>query len=172
MIEGVIYDMSAPTAVHQMIAGAIYIEITNYIRKNKGRCISLISPVDVQIKCDNFNMVQPDVFVLCDRSKLKHKNIYGAPDYVVEVLSPSTKRKDNFVKLTLYAEAGVKEYWLVDPDKKYILVYDLKEDGDFVKTYSFKDSVPIGIFDGKCQIDFKEIDDYITSLYEEEGVEE
>ena len=65
-----------------------------------------------------------------------------------------------------------KEYWLVDPDKKYILVYDLKEDGDFVKTYSFKDSVPIGIFDGKCQIDFKEIDDYITSLYEEVGVEE
>ncbi len=173
LIEGVIYDMSAPTAVHQIIAGAIHTDLNNYIRKNKGRCIPMISPVDVQIKCDNMNMVQPDVFVLCDRSKLKKKNIYGAPDFVVEILSLSTRRKDNFVKLTLYAEAGVREYWLVDPNKKYILVYDLQdEEADFVKTYRFKDAVPVGIFEGKCLIDFKEIDDYITSLYEEEQLEE
>ena len=168
LIEGVIYDMSAPTAIHQMIAGEIYIELSNYIRKNKGRCIPMIAPTDVQIKCDNKNMVQPDVFVLCDRSKLNRKNIYGAPEFVVEVLSPSTRKKDNFTKLTLYAEAGVKEYWLVDPDKKRILVYNLAdEEGEFVRTYTFEDSVPVGIFDEKCKIDFKAIENYITSLYEE-----
>ena len=168
LIEGVIYDMGAPTTVHQMIAGAVYNELSNYIRKNKGRCIPMISPVDVQIKCDDKNMVQPDVFVLCDRSKWKEKNIYGAPEFIVEVISPSSRRKDNFTKLLLYCEAGVKEYWLVNPKKKYVLVYDLQnEDAEMAKTYTFEDKIPVGIFDGKCVIDFKEIDDYILSLSED-----
>ena len=167
LIEGVIYDMAAPTVVHQLIAGAIYNDISNYIRKNKGRCIPLISPIDVQIKCDDKNMVQPDVFVLCDRGKYKTENIYGAPEFVVEVISPSSRRKDNFTKLLLYTEAGVREYWLVDPMKKYVLVYNLQdEEADMARTYTFEETIPVGIFDGKCKIDFKEIDDYITSLEE------
>jgi len=168
LIEGVIYDMSAPTVTHQLIAGAIFNDISNYIRKNKGRCIPMISPVNVQIKCDDKNMVQPDVFVLCDRGKFKEENIYGAPEFIVEVISPSSRRKDNFIKLLLYCEAGVQEYWLVDPKKKYVLVYDLQnEEVDMAKTYTFEEKVPVGIFDGKCLIDFKEIDEYITSLQEE-----
>ena len=98
LIEGVIYDMSAPTVTHQLIAGAIFNDISNYIRKNKGRCIPMISPVNVQIKCDDKNMVQPDVFVLCDRGKFKEENIYGAPEFIVEVISSSSRRKDNFIK--------------------------------------------------------------------------
>lgn len=173
LIEGVIYDMSAPSLEHQIIAGAIHTELSLYIRRNKGRCIPMISPVDVQIKCDDKNMVQPDVLVLCDRSKFKEKNIYGAPEFIVEVISPSSRRKDNFTKLLLYAEAGVQEYWLVDPKKKYVLVYDLQdEEADMAKTYTFDEEVPVGIFDGKCKIDFKEIDDYIMSLYEENKKEE
>jgi len=168
LIEGVIYDMSAPTVTHQLIAGAIHTELSLYIRRNKGKCIPMISPVDVQIKCDDKNMVQPDVFVLCDRSRFKEENIYGAPEFIVEVISPSSRRKDNFTKLLLYCEAGVREYWLVDPKKKYVLVYDLQnEEVDMAKTYTFEEKVPVGIFDGKCLIDFKEIDEYITSLQEE-----
>ena len=172
LIKGVIYDMSAPTAAHQLIAGCIYNDLSNYIRANKGKCIPMIAPSDVQINCDDRTMVQPDVYVLCDRHKMRMKNIYGAPDFIVEVLSPSTRKKDMNTKLALYVETGVREYWLVDPDKKKVLVYELeKESLDYVTLYTFDDQVPVGIFNGKCKIDFKEIYDYISFLYEEDEEE-
>ena len=99
LIDGVIYDMSAPTCNHQLVGGEIYRQIANYIHGNNGKCIPMMSPVDVRLNCDNKTMVQPDLLVLCDLGKIKRKCIYGVPDFIIEVLSPGTKKKDTMLKL-------------------------------------------------------------------------
>ena len=123
----------------------------------------MLAPLDVQLDCDDRTMVQPDLLVVCDRSKVQKKVVYGAPDLVVEVLSPATRRKDMSIKLAKYTEAGVREYWLVDPDKKKILVYLLEED-DLPTIYGFRDQVPVGIFGEELCVDFTQIDDYISEI--------
>ena len=90
----------------------------DYIRKQHGRCVPIASPIDVQLDCDDKTMVQPDVIVVCDREKIQNRCIFGAPDFVAEVLSESTRKKDLVLKLNKYMTAGVREYWLVDPDRK------------------------------------------------------
>lgn len=164
LIDGVFYDMATPNHRHQLIAGEIFVQISTYIRKNKGKCIPEIAPIDVQLDCDNKTMVQPDVLITCDRDKLHERVVYGAPDFVVEILSPSTRKKDVFLKLHKYENAGVREYWIVDPDKKRILVYDFNND-EWPTIYGFQDKIPVRIFGGDCVIDFVEIDEYISFLY-------
>ena len=161
LIDGVIYDMATPSPIHQKLAMELSRPIEEYIRKKKGNCIVFGAPVDTRILKDSKTIVQPDVMVVCDRNKLTHHGVEGAPDLIVEILSPSTKRKDMTVKLSKYIEAGVREYWLVDPEKKKVIVY-LSEDGDLVEDldvmiYGFDDPVPVMIFDGECVIDMKEI---------------
>ena len=164
LIDGVIYDMGSPTTPHQMIGGAIHSQIFNYIGRKKGKCIPFMAPMDVQIDCDNRTIVQPDVMIVCDRDKINRSRIFGAPDFVVEVLSPSTKNKDFFVKGKKYYEAGVKEYWMVDPMKKEILAYDFRTEDIDLKVYTFDDEVPVLLYDGDLKIDFREIREYISFL--------
>ncbi|MDO4805369.1 MAG: Uma2 family endonuclease [Lachnospiraceae bacterium] len=163
LIDGVIYDMSSPLGHHQIIAGQIYADLLAFISRQGGPCIPFIAPVDVQLDCDNKTIVQPDVLILCDRDKYTPQRIVGAPDFVVEVLSKSTRKKDMFIKLNKYKFAGVREYWLVDPDSKTILVY-LFEQGDEIHFYSFRDKVPVGIYEGRCVIDFAPMDDFVSQL--------
>lgn len=167
LIDGVIYDMGAPTTIHQLIAIEFVVQIRNYIRKNKGDCVPFISPVDVQLDCDEWTMVQPDVLIVCDKSKVIKRCIMGAPDFVVEVLSPSSRSKDTVIKLKKYMEAGVKEFWIVDPKKKCVLVYVFEEDA-MPTIYGFDDEVPVWIYDGKLKIDFKEIKEQLEELDLEE----
>ena len=167
LIDGVIYDMSAPTTIHQLIGLEIWGQLQKFIRKKKGTCIPFAAPVDVQLDCDDRTMVQPDVLVVCDRDKIIKRCIYGAPDFVVEILSPSTKRKDGIIKLSKYISAGVREYWIVDPDKKQVVVYDFQKE-DYPVIYGFGGEIPVGIFDGECRIDFAEIYEYMLFLYEKE----
>ena len=165
LIDGVLYTMNSPTSVHQMIGGLIYTKLMNYVMQKKGRCLPMISPIDVQLDCDDKTMVQPDVLILCDRNKLVKKGgIYGAPDFIVEILTPSTKRKDMIKKNQKYMDAGVREYWLVDPDEKRVMVY-LYNDPEVVHLYTFEDEIPVGIFDGNCKINFAEIYEYIEFMY-------
>lgn len=89
LIDGVLYDMAAPTGIHQVVGGEIHAMLREYIRSKKGRCLPMYSPIDVQLDCDNKTIVQPDVLVLCDTSRLSGNTIWGAPDFVVEVLSKS-----------------------------------------------------------------------------------
>ena len=124
----------------------------------------MISPLDVQLDCDNKTMVQPDVVVVCDRDKIIKRCVYAAPDLVVEVLSPYTKKKDMTLKMHKYANAGVKEYWLIDPDKKKIIVYNFIKDDYSI--YGFDSIIPVAIWDGDCQIDFNVILEAIQFLYE------
>lgn len=106
--------------------------------------------------CDDKTMVQPDILVVCDENKINKEGIFGAPDLVVEVLSPSTRKKDMSVKLAKYMGAGVREYWIVDPDAKRVIVYDWERE-EILNIYGFGDKVPVGIFDGKCEVEFLDI---------------
>ncbi len=162
LIDGVIYDLAAPSTVHQIIAGEIFFAIRDFIKKRKGDCIPFLSPIDVQLDCDNRTIVQPDVMIICDRDKI-HKRILGAPDFVVEVLSPATREKDFLIKSAKYQRAGVKEYWLVDPDEKKITVFDFRESVS-MQLYSFDEKVPVLLYDGKLKIDMKAISEYIDVL--------
>ncbi len=163
LIDGVFYDMSAPTVSHQLIAGEIFRTIANYIRDRKGPCVPAIAPCDVQLDCDDKTILQPDVFITCDRSKFHNARLFGAPDFIIEILSPSSRKKDLFIKLNKYQNAGVREYWAVDLKNKEILVY-LFGTEDFLITYHLSDKVPIGIYDGDLEIDFADIMDYISWL--------
>ena len=114
----------------------------------------MAAPMDVQLDCDDKTMVQPDVMVVCDRDKITRKCIYGAPDLAVEILSDSTKKKDMYVKLGKYMEAGVREYWLVDPKGKKVIVYDFVSRGN---TGYLLDLAPKfqWVYSGEeCEVDF------------------
>ena len=156
IIDGVIYDMAAPTDIHQVIRDEVFARFREHVRKKKGKCITITSPIDVQLDCDNRTMVQPDVIIVCDRNKFKKGRIFGAPDLVVEVLSDSTRKKDIVIKTSKYCNAGVREYWIVDPKKKRVHVYQFEE--DYAPTiYTFADKVPVGIWNNECEVDFAEI---------------
>lgn len=163
LIDGIFYDMAAPRIRHQLACMEIRDSINRYIKKNQGDCIVFDTPIDVVLEGDRDTVVQPDVTLICDRSKLKSERIVGAPEFIVEVLSESTRKKDMTVKQAKYAAAGVKEYWIVDLEKEKILVYDYQHDYN-VSIYSLNDKVPVGIYHGKCEVDFAEIRDYIASV--------
>ena len=167
LIDGVFYDMAAPTSIHQIMVTAIWKQFSDYIEAHHGTCLPMISPLDVQLDRDERTMVQPDVLIVCDTSKVIVRCVYGAPDLVVEILSPGTRRKDMIIKLNKYMNAGVKEYWMVDPDQKQVMVYDFDHER-YAVTYDFDAKVPVGLYDGDCQVDFRKIYDYMSFLYERE----
>ena len=163
LIDGVFYDMASPSVIHQLIAGQIFVQLNVFLRKKKASCVPCIAPVDVQLDCDDRTMVQPDVLVVCDREKIRKSGIFGAPDFVAEILSKATRRKDMLVKLAKYAQAGVREYWLIDPDKQNVLVYDLKN-MEFPSIYGFDAKIPVTIFGGECKINMRDIQEYMENV--------
>ena len=169
LIDGVFYDMASPNALHQSIAGFLHTRLLDFVLDQKGSCYPFISPLDVQLNSDDYTVVQPDVLVLCDRSKFKDGRIFGAPDLVIEVLSPSTKKKDTQLKLFKYGDAGVREYWIVDPQKKVVIQYDL-EHMDPPAIYGFDTSIPVLIWGGRCRIDLREMTAAISFLWEIDGI--
>ncbi len=163
LLDGVIYDMAAPSVIHQHIIIKMVVAIDNHITKNNGRCLVLASPVDVQIDCDNRTMLEPDVIVVCDPSKNTNRCILGAPDLVVEILSPSSVKMDTKLKMAKYATAGVREYWVIDPDKERVCVYWTDESG-MPAIYGSQDDVPVGIFGDELKVPMKEIFDRVRQL--------
>ncbi len=128
LIDGVFYDMSAPAVIHQKILGELHLLFRECTDAHEGECEVYLAPCDVRLDMDNKTMVQPDLLVICKEYDLGAKRFEGAPDLVLEILSPSTRSKDMLLKLYKYQNAGVKEYWIVDPDHETILVYDFRED--------------------------------------------
>ena len=155
IIDGVIYDMGAPTWTHQEILAILTVEIRNYIKSKNGPCKVLPAPLDV--KLGDKTIVQPDVLVLCDKKKNKQKRVEGAPDLAVEIFSPSSRKKDATIKHNKYAEVGVREYWTIDPDNERVIVYLLEDEYSVPRIYTFEDKVPVHIFNDDCKIDFSEI---------------
>ena len=167
LIDGVFYDMASPTTIHQSIAGFLYTNFLDYVMKNKGPCYPFIAPVDVQLDCDDKTVIQPDVLIVCDRSKYRNGRVFGAPDLVVEVLSPSSKKKDMQIKLSKYYDAGVREYWIVDPEKKILVQYDM-EHMELPSVYNAESTIPVLIWNGEYSINLKEMFDTIGFLWEME----
>ena len=163
LIDGKYYQMEAPTTEHQEIIGEIYIRIKQCIRTHGMPCHVYASPVDVQLDKDRWTMVEPDLIIVCDRSIITKKRFFGAPDFVMEVTSPSTRSHDMFLKLHKYQNAGVREYWVIDPVKRKVIVYRFDED-QFPALYGFDDRIKIGISGGLCEIDFHEISEEIAYL--------
>lgn len=156
LIDGVIYDMSAPTFVHQHILGTVFTAIQNYINAQSGECIPMMAPVDVRLDCDDRTMVQPDVLILCDRSKICKWGIDGAPDFCLEIISESTGRKDYIKKLQKYTEAGVKEYWIIDPFRKLLVSYHWK-DNYIPHMCSLAGRAGLVLYNGELEIDLDAI---------------
>jgi len=156
LIEGKIYMMASPNVGHQDIAGEIFAELRNYLKDKT--CRAFISPLDVVLfkkeKKNSQNVFQPDVFVVCDPKKISKDRIYGAPDLVFEIVSPSSDTHDYFKKFVLYMKYGVKEYWIVNPETKQIFVHINGEED--TKKYSFDDKIKVSIFED-FYLDFKEL---------------
>ena len=153
IIDGVIYDMSSPTVDHQEVVGELFYQLISYVKQNKGKCKVFFSPLDCAL--EEQTVVQPDVLISCDPGR-RDLIDNPLPDFVAEVISPSTRKKDYLIKLEKYRKNGVREYWIVDQKKEKITVYLF--DGDFdIKIYGLYDKIPVGIWDGKCVIDLGQI---------------
>lgn len=164
LIDGVIFEMEAPYTIHQTIGLELFVRLRAFIMEKGAKCVPFAAAVDVQLDCDNKTMLQPDVMVICDREKNNGKRIYGAPDFIAEVLSKSTRKKDLLIKTVKYENAGVRECWIIDPDKKQILVYDFERE-EYPVIYGFDDEIPVRIFGGECKINFREIHAYLKDIY-------
>lgn len=123
LIDGEMFMMATPATIHQRLLVALIFEIESYIRKKKGNCELLPAPFGVYIKKDDRNYVEPDISVICHGDRLDEKGCQGAPDWVIEIVSPSSKKMDYVRKPLLYREAGVREYWIVDPKRETVTIY-------------------------------------------------
>lgn len=146
LIDGQIYYMAPPSRKHQDIAGELFATIREYIRSNHGSCKPYIAPFAVFLNEDDKNYVEPDISVICDSNKLNDNGCVGAPDWIIEIVSPGSRQMDYFIKLFKYRTAGVREYWIVDPDKNTITVWNFQARD--TTTYSFTDSIPVGLYPG------------------------
>ncbi|MEF9954272.1 MAG: Uma2 family endonuclease [Clostridium sp.] len=156
LIGGQIYDMAPPSRKHQEIVHFLDRIIGNYIANHSGDCKIYPAPFAVFLNKDDTTYVEPDLSIVCDSNKLNDKGCNGAPDWVIEIVSPSSKSLDYYTKLALYRGAGVREYWIVDPLKKTILVYDV-EHGDGPIICSFNDIIRANIYND-LEIDFSKLD--------------
>ena len=157
LIDGVFYDMSAPSAIHQIILGDLYILFRECADRHGMPCHVFLSPFDVRLDRDNYTMVQPDLVIFCHDFDIDMKRYEGAPDLAVEILSPSTRRKDLTLKLFKYEQAGVREYWVVDPKVRKVTVHCFEKEDYHPVQYDFSDQIPIGISNGECVIDFSRV---------------
>jgi Uma2 family endonuclease len=141
LINGKIYKMSpAPNTAHQRVAGELHRQLANYLKGKK--CKVFIAPFDVRLPLssaqikekDIVTVVQPDLCVICDPGKIDEKGCLGAPDWIIEILSPHTSSKDLRQKFDVYEKSGVKEYWVIHPAEQTILVYMLDATGKYVAT--------------------------------------
>jgi len=157
LIDGNAYMMSAPTAPHQSILGELYVQLAIYL---KGKpCKVFLAPFDVCL--DGLGdkskiVVQPDVLVICKKSILEKKRCNGAPDMVIEILSPSTSKMDLFIKLVKYLKAGVREYWIVNPDTEIVNVHILENGQYVIKSYKNDDTIAVTVLDG-CNITLPDV---------------
>ena len=164
LIDGRIYYLATPVIDHQTVVEEIYLQIRDYIKRKGGRCIVRNLPTTLEF--DEKNRPIPDLFILCDKSKLGKDKIYGPVDFVLEVLSPSTRTKDLTVKLNCYAKAGVREVWIADPKNEKLISYFFEDPEDnVIGYYGFDGEVPVAIFGGDLKIDMKAVKKAVEDFY-------
>ena len=144
LIDGQIYYMAPPNRKHQDIAGELFGTIREYIKSHNGSCKPYVAPFAVFLNENDKNYVEPDICVICDTNKLNEKGCVGAPDWIIEIVSPSSRPMDYYKKLFQYRTAGVREYWIVDHERNLVTVYDFQNDS--AANYTFADDIPVGIY--------------------------
>lgn len=155
LIDGELYMMAPPGMRHQRLVGILYKKISNYIDENNGQCEPFVSPFAVFLNADDQNYLEPDISVICDKKKLTDAGCKGAPDWIIEIVSPSSRSMDYYKKLFKYRTAGVREYWIVDYEKNRVSAYHFEQ--DIMEEYTFQDQVKAGIYEDFA-IDFSGID--------------
>lgn len=145
LIDGQIYYMAPPSTAHQRLVHFFDREIGNYVRAKKGECEVFPAPFAVFLSESSKNYVEPDISVICDKNKITENGCQGAPDWIIEIVSPSSRRMDYYKKLLKYRTAGVREYWVVDQDRNLVTVYNFEADN--MEEYLFGEAVPVGIYE-------------------------
>ena len=145
LIDGKIYYMAPPNTKHQRLVHFFDREIGNYIQSKHGECEVFPAPFAVFLNENDINYVEPDISVICDKNKISDKGCHGAPDWIIEIVSPSSKQMDYYKKLFKYRTAGVREYWVVDPEKELVTIYSFEKDS--MEEYSFDKDIPVGIYE-------------------------
>lgn len=130
---------------HQKLVSELHHAIKEYIKANKGNCEVIPAPFAVNLNADDETYVEPDISVICDKNKITERSCNGAPDFIVEVVSPSSRKLDYSTKNTLYANSGVREYWIVDPEKERTTAYRYEEDAA-PTIFSFNQPIQVGIY--------------------------
>ena len=163
IINGEAFMMATPSRIHQKISGELFRQLANYLEGKK--CEVYSAPFGVRLfeqdgdrPEDVDTVVEPDISVVCDRSKLDKHGCKGAPDLIVEILSPSSLRRDRLVKLNLCQRAGVREYWIADPENRSVMVFLPDSNGSFRlrEDYGWEDVAKVNVLDG-CFIELNKV---------------
>ena len=138
LIDGKIYYMAPPNTRHQRLVS----DLVN----SPGECEVFPAPFAVFLNENDKNYVEPDISVICDKNKITDKGCNGAPDWAIEIVSPSSRQMDYYKKLFKYRTAGVREYWVVDSERELVTVYNFEKDS--MEEFSFDKDIPAGIYEG------------------------
>ena len=147
LINGVLYALAAPSRMHQWLVSELLYRVKGHIRERKGSCQAYTAPFDVRLFGDDSTVVQPDLLVVCHRERLTDQGCCGAPDWIVEVVSPGNSSYDYFTKLLQYQKAGVREYWIVDSMERKVSVMNF-ENPALTRQYSYEEEIPSGVLEG------------------------
>ena len=145
LIDGKLYAMAPPSFTHQKISFSLARKIADHIDSKKGNCEVIPAPFAVNLDADDKTWLEPDISIICDKTKISEKGCKGAPDWVIEVISPSTQSQDYLKKLWLYQNAGVREYWIINPIMQNVQVYSFDEEATS-NQFSFNDEILSHIF--------------------------
>lgn len=147
LIDGNIYYMAPPSRVHQKISNSLSFQINQFIHNRHGECEVYSAPFAVFLNDSDAKYVEPDISVICDKDKLTDNGCVGAPDWIIEIVSPSSRQMDYYRKLFKYKSAGVKEYWIVDHEKSVVSVYDFQNDK--WEQYNLPNEIPVALYGGE-----------------------
>lgn len=146
LIDGQLYNMAPPNRIHQKLIMELAAVIHNHIKNGTSSCEVYPAPFAVNLNADDSTWVEPDISVICDKNKLSERGCNGAPDWIIEIISPSTQSRDYLKKLWLYQKAGVREYWIVNPITRVVNVFDFEHDEKNIQ-YSFDNDIPVCIYE-------------------------
>ena len=161
VFDGGVYDMASPSQEHQTISMELSTVLNTYIRGKKGSCRVFHAPFDVKLSEQPLTIVQPDLMIVCDKDKLDGKRCNGAPDFIIEIVSPGNPADDYIRKLYYYKNAGVREYWIVDPRRKNVTI-NFFEGNMLNVQYSFDSVIKVNIYDD-LYINFSDIDELLNA---------
>ena len=160
VFDGFVYDMASPSQIHQRLLLKLSAMLDSYIERKKSKCLVIPSPFDVILSEKPLAIVQPDIMIICDKDKLDGNRCNGAPDFIIEIVSPGNPSDDYIRKAYYYKNYGVREYWIVDPKRRMVTVNYFEEDLIHV-IYSFDATIKVNIYDD-LYISFSEISEILN----------